>query len=272
MKKISISFLCILLTVTPIWFVFGSAADEYLDYDYPYISGDFAYELNDQGGACIFDYRGNDKIIYIPSSLDGHPVQALWGLVYSGPWNQVIEEVYLPEGLEIIAGSGVNYLENIKTLHLPLSLKKIIGDSLGIVKDIQVDNEHPVFVCIERALYNKVTKTLVHYRGTKTSFSVQPGILEIGDAAFFGTQIEEIILPEGLESIGYMSFSVMKNLQRINLPSSLKYIDRFAFDGVNSGTSYNLSVSFEPGTYASRWYDSMDDIRKPELSEPFSVE
>ncbi len=42
-------------------------------------------------------------------------------------------------------------------------------------------------------------------------------------------EITEVIIPEGVEGIGYRTFAYCENLVRVHLPKSLKYIDDFAF-------------------------------------------
>lgn len=57
------------------------------------------------------------------------------------------------------------------------------------------------------------------------------GKLKINDGAFINSKIEEIILPEGLTSIGDGCFSGCSYLSSVVLPSSLEYIGEFAFYG-----------------------------------------
>ena len=73
-----------------------------------------------------------------------------------------------------------------------------------------------------------------------TLYSIQNGVLSINEGTnqipdgkgFPGNMsINKVILPEGLESIGYDAFRYCKNLESIEFPSSLKYINHNAFNG-----------------------------------------
>ncbi len=58
------------------------------------------------------------------------------------------------------------------------------------------------------------------------------GLKSIGDNAFRGcNSLKEIVLPEGLESIGSDAFSNCENLKTITLPASAKDVARTAFSG-----------------------------------------
>lgn len=70
---------------------------------------------------------------------------------------------------------------------------------------------------------------------------IEEGITEIGHCTFLGDicgtellkNLETVVLPESLEKIGDYAFNRCPKLTRINFPSNLKSIGKFAFFGTN---------------------------------------
>lgn len=56
----------------------------------------------------------------------------------------------------------------------------------------------------------------------------------IGDQAFYGTNLESLTLPEGLETIGDLAFAMNTNLKYVYVPASCDEIGYFAFTGANN--------------------------------------
>ena len=53
----------------------------------------------------------------------------------------------------------------------------------------------------------------------------------VGEGAFRGSGVEEVVLPEGVEEIGWFAFSGCYRLRSVTLPRSVKEIGYGAFDG-----------------------------------------
>ncbi|HWQ58863.1 MAG TPA: leucine-rich repeat domain-containing protein [Clostridia bacterium] len=58
---------------------------------------------------------------------------------------------------------------------------------------------------------------------------VPEGVTSIAMNALSDHTMREIVLPEGLESIGYAAFSGCVNLSAVNIPDSVTFIDSYAF-------------------------------------------
>lgn len=56
----------------------------------------------------------------------------------------------------------------------------------------------------------------------------------IGDQAFYGTNLESLTLPEGLETIGDLAFAMNTNLKYVYVPATCDEIGYFAFTGANN--------------------------------------
>lgn len=76
------------------------------------------------------------------------------------------------------------------------------------------------------------------------------GLREISATAFWGSPLKEIIVQEGLETIGNLSFS-LGNFESITLPASVKSIGRGAFNSAKP-VKYIRSMAVEPPK-SDRW-------------------
>lgn len=98
--------------------------------------------------------------------------------------------------------------------------------------------------------------TLTRYIGKEKNVSLPKEIdgfrvISIGKETFRNTAVEAVILPEGLESIGWFAFYGCVGLQSIAIPSSVKTIEYGAFDGCTS-----LVIYCEKGSFAERYAKS----------------
>lgn len=76
------------------------------------------------------------------------------------------------------------------------------------------------------------------------------GLREISATAFWGSPLKEIVVQEGLETIGNLSFS-LGNFESITLPASVKSIGRGAFNSAKP-VKYIRSMAVEPPK-SDRW-------------------
>lgn len=72
---------------------------------------------------------------------------------------------------------------------------------------------------------------------------VPAGVKYITDRAFSDRNISEVILPEGIESLGIETFSYCSNLEKVNIPKSLQDIGPGCF---NSSGNENFSFVLDP--------------------------
>lgn len=66
-------------------------------------------------------------------------------------------------------------------------------------------------------------------------------VKSIAPGAFWESNVESLVLNEGLESIGVQAFARSKKLASVSFPSSLKIIEKHAFEDCVSLTKVNLS-------------------------------
>ncbi len=101
-------------------------------------------------------------------------------------------------------------------------------------------------------------------------------VTAIGDYAFANTNVEQINLPEGIESIGTSAFDGNGSLSRVILPSTLTSIGQFAFYECRSlSVIYNNAAQpqdiKDKGVFADGTYGRMD-VANIRLYVPFGSE
>lgn len=86
--------------------------------------------------------------------------------------------------------------------------------------------------CKQELVFTNDNDTLIKCtpNGQKTII-IPKGIKTIGRACFAGTNVEEVVLPEGIETIDSDAFNFCTKLRKINFPETLKVIGHGAFKG-----------------------------------------
>lgn len=74
------------------------------------------------------------------------------------------------------------------------------------------------------------------YKSTKSidGFIIPNNIVDIRERAFYETDLTEINIPEGVQSIYTLAFARCKNLLFVRIPHSIDFIDRAVFSGCES--------------------------------------
>ncbi len=92
-----------------------------------------------------------------------------------------------------------------------------------------------------------VDGVLLSYRGNERRVVVPDGVTAIGPQAFrYGNpDVEEIVLPDSVRTIGIYAFSNCASLRTVTLPEGLTVIDEMAFRGCKALASIDLPESLE---------------------------
>lgn len=88
------------------------------------------------------------------------------------------------------------------------------------------------------------------------TFVIPPKIKEIGINTFEGNNMKEVVIPEGVTSIGDGAFKYCSQLKRINFPQNLKEIGEDIFYGCNS-LEYVLARFKKMPSIKPRSFDGM---------------
>lgn len=226
-----------------------------------------------EGGVSIDRYNGKAAIIRVPSELDGKPVVAVGESAFMK--SNVTRVVELPatvasvgafafyqcKKLEWIDGlSSVRSFGNYALSETALSTvsfgaeaesfgfgllagcDKLVALSLPFVGATRT--EHTYLGYLFGAEYPEFSKGT--YPPTLARAEVYDGCPALGDSAFYQCEnLREVVLGEGISSVGVRCFDGCLNLWAIDLPDSVKSIRENAFIGCRSLTSVRLGTGLE---------------------------
>ena len=179
---------------------FHATSEKYERFEKDGFKGKIIYEKTDHDAKVVAynQYTGSDKVVNIPSHIDGHPAFAITFKCFAD--NTELEEVVIGEGITNISNLAFRGCSNLKKVTLPSTLKYI------------------------------------------------------GDSAFKGcTSLEKVVIHEGCIHIGASAFENCPSLKEITIPASVGLIGpkaivtgRKAFAGVRT-TAFCKRDSYAAG-------------------------
>lgn len=215
----------------------------------------------------ISAFANNDlKIIKLPEGLE-----TIEGSAFQ--MNQ-LEEVFIPETVKSIGrfSFGSNKISQTK---IPNGLEVLDYNAFSknpdVVKLYTTNPNHPAIFNTDQSLKNQEViyqaynvEDFTYKESVLTGFSAQglekladnkhvnlpdkniegQTIQSVGNRAFAGKGIETVIIPEGIESLGEGAFLV-NNLRDLNLPLSMKKIDKLAFGKNENLVAIKLNEGLE---------------------------
>lgn len=145
-----------------------------------------------------------------------------------------LEELELPESLMIIDYMAIDNCIKLKEITVPENVQYIgrCAFSAGVFEKIDVDGDNPYFCSINGVVFSKDKTELMvfptHYPAK--TYTVPSTVEIISEDAFYGANVEEIILPQYLTEIGATAFSYSK-IKSIKIPNYVRDIYQTTFQG-----------------------------------------
>ena len=222
------------------------------------------------------------EAIHIPDSVTQICENAFWECI---------------SAVELVIGENVACIDN-GAFGKCYSLNKIkIGPNLQYldsfafvacysIESIIVDENNP-YMCVDEmgVLYSMDKETLLLYPAGSPAktYSVYSETKKINDYAFLDMlYLEELILPEGLETIGEGAFYFSSGLKKITIPKSVKTIEDIAFYdvfGLEEIIILSEDVEFGDDVFAYDMHFEPEDIelmkifcKTPEPSDELMAE
>ncbi|MBQ1389172.1 MAG: leucine-rich repeat protein [Clostridia bacterium] len=192
-------------------------------------SGDYRYELNDDGTATIVEYIGKEKIVTFPKELDGKKVTKIGTRVKMGVKPDdfvgytVIEELTIPDTVTEILPTALFDNPGLKSVTMADSVKIVGGGAFAGCG-------------LEKVKLSKNIDTLVDHTFTECPF----------------TSIE---IPEGIRVIEHTAFWRCDKLTEVTIPASVDVVEYTAFEGCSSVTDVtflNKKTKIDDDAFADR--------------------
>ena len=171
---------------------------------------------------CINGRHNTCAGVYLPKTIKRIGERAFYSFY--------LYNIDLPEGLESI-GEKAFVDTKLTSITIPSSVREIgVGAFCAIesLANIQVDGDNSFYDSRNNSNAIIETKTNTIIAGC-TNTIIPSDIKHLADWTSWCSQIEEVPLPDGLESIGAWCFSSCDKLKHLDIPSSVKSIDEHAF-------------------------------------------
>ena len=150
--------------------------------------------------------------------------------------------IKLNEELERIDNQCFNNTK-IEKLYIPKNVSYIHPLSVGNMQDlktIEIDPENNWYKYSDGFLYSYDGKVLVAYILSSETVEIPEGVKEIGDYAFHNrVNLKNILIPDTVKKIG-LAFNYCNGLTIINIPNSIKEINKLCFNYADNLVSINV--------------------------------
>lgn len=136
----------------------------------------------------------------------------------------------------IVAGRAVVFIDNQSTGVLSgnepgnskVSSEQAANSTINsiLTESAEKGKDFPKYTIVD----GKIASQAYYQDDSLAEYEIGEDIKEIGDFAFARTNLTKIIIPEGVEKIGYGAFYHCNSLAEVSIPSSVKEIEANAFD------------------------------------------
>ena len=148
--------------------------------------------------------------------------------------NSSLKSVTLPESIISLEDYAFLYCKSLSNISLPAKLQSIGKSALSgctAMQEIQVASENEKFCSVDGVLYSKDKKLLIQFPAAKaTKYTIPDGTETIGTDAFFKSIIESVSLPSSLRELEYDAFGASKNLGELIVPEGVTTIGDYILD------------------------------------------
>lgn len=215
------------------------------------------YVVKDDDTIEITHYKTYDEHLLIPETIDGYMVTSIGEKAFS--LSPKLKTILLPNTLTSI---GDLAFENstVAYVNIPASVVHVGVNPFRSCENLEyvhVEQDHPVFEFVGGVLYNQKEKKAIAYlwrSGLPRDVALLPGTTSIGDYAFSGQPLNQIVFPDTLMEIGNKAFSG-SSLYSVTIPDSVISIGDGAFRECRNLRSVTMETAIRTiGHYA--FYES----------------
>ena len=180
--------------------------------------------------------------------------------------NTGIKTITVKDGVTAVPDDAFYHADNLEKVVLPSSLKKIGSEafrecysltSVNVPDSVESIGSYAFCSCEKLTSFNypknlKSSGSSVFKNAGIKTITVKEGVTDVwGDAFNNANNLEKVVLPSTLKSIGTYAFNDCYSLKSINIPDSVEKIGGYAFDDCTSLTSINYPSSLTSiGGYA----------------------
>lgn len=255
-------------------------------------TGDWAYNVKEDGTASIAGYIGYDGTVVIPSEIDGHPVTEIEDFVFL--CGNTLEDVTVPGSVKRIGSNSFSNMEKLRRVVLEEGVEIIDGGAFNLSPLEEIVLPDSLTALGDGALSYCASLSRIHIGAGLTQMGVNPfegdaavtevtvspdnpvmrmdgALLFAGDrlAGYFPTADgggqETLVVPEGTRALGASLMVRNKDVKRVVLPEGLEAIGDSAFAECSNLTQINLPGSLKRiGAWAFFACESLAEVTLPD--------
>ena len=193
-------------------------------------NGNFTYSVSNSR-VTITGYKGYNSEVIIPSEIDGCPVTTIGRYVFK--YCQNLTSIHIPSSVTYIYQYAFYYRDS-EGDDRQLSIKKLYIDDLLSWNNCYHDYYTGLGTSHDLYLNGDLVTDLV----------IPDGVTSIGDYAFYGcTGLTSVTIPNGVTSIGGSAFYGCTGLTSVTISDSVTSIGSSAFYGCTGLTSVTIPDS-----------------------------
>lgn len=138
------------------------------------------------------------------------------------------------------------------------------------LQSIEVDPDNEFFASKDGLLYSKDMKFVFACPATKSLVLLPDGVEVVGDYAFYGCELKEMMLPETVRTLGVLAFAYCTYLEKVKLPDTLEVIPYMCFFWNFSLREINIPTSIKRIENEAFSYARLEELNLPEGLEYIS--
>ena len=168
------------------------------------------FRITEDGNIFTSDMRTLIHLRQVPEKLVLEGIERIGNFAFCDM--EVIKQIVFADGLQYIGAWAFAWVDKTDSIVLPDSVTEL-GESAFygcLINDLKLSRNL-------RAIPDKCFR----YNWLVERLEIPSSVQEIGPEAFYNSCPEKVLIPEGVERIGYSSFP---NVKEIDLPASLKEI------------------------------------------------
>lgn len=193
--------------------------------------------------------------IEIPKQYAGKPVLKIHNNAFEG--NDTLETVIIPDTIQEIGNRSFAGCKKLSDITIPNSVSKIGKEAFANCSSL-------TSIALPDGLQIISDGTFKNCTGLTGELIIPDGITSIGNSAFAGfNKITSVVIPNSVTTIGDNAFSYNTKLTNVNIPNSVTYLS--GFDGCSSITSISIPDSVKAiGNEAFQGCNNLTNLIIPE--------
>lgn len=191
---------------------------------------DFRFRSNYCGGKTLVEYTGSAENVVIPAVIDGKAVTEIANSAFNS--NMTLKSVYIPDGVQRIGAGAFKDCLHLESVRMPISCAVIGAEAFASCGDL-------VEITLPEALL-QIGGSAFERCYSLEYLRVPSSIQLWGSKCFFDCGVKEVVIADGLETLGKYAFAECVRLEKVTLPDEIM-LDSCAFFNCSWLESINVS-------------------------------